>query len=120
MEKKLVYQGKGGTIDEALSRATLNVPRFVFFANTQVVVIGENLARKGIQQVLDYLYRFRSMRPDFALVIAKQQKAAHLLQLIAPVAELSSEKNLNEIQRSAFFLDTFSVLQEKYLHLNRK
>ncbi|MGQ7198831.1 Ger(x)C family spore germination protein, partial [Escherichia sp. HC-TM1] len=79
--------------------ATLNVPRFVFFANTQVVVIGENLARKGIQQVLDYLYRFRSMRPDFALVIAKQQKAAHLLQLIAPVAELSSEKMVNVIRK---------------------
>ncbi|MGQ7307603.1 Ger(x)C family spore germination protein [Bacillus cereus] len=99
LEKKLVYQGKGRTIDEALSRATLNVPKFVFFANTQVVVIGENLARKGVQQVLDYLYRFRSMRPDFALVIAKQQKAAHLLHLIAPVSELSSEKMVNVIRK---------------------
>lgn len=99
LKKKLVYQGKGGTLDEALSRATINVPKFVFFANTQVVVIGENLARKGIQQVLDYLYRFRSMRPDFALVIAKQQKAAHLLHLVAPASELSSEKMVNVIRK---------------------
>lgn len=103
-----IYQGKGKTIQDAFSQATLHVPHYVFMANTQVVIIGENVAKQGLKQTLDYLYRFQNLRPDFSIVIARHQKAKDLLQVTPHLSNGSSEK-ISSIARKMEQGKTFSI-----------
>ncbi|MGG1327886.1 Ger(x)C family spore germination protein [Bacillus tropicus] len=87
-----IYQGRGPTIEEAINRISLNTPNYMYFANMQVVIIGEGLAKIGLKETLDYLYRFHDMRPDFTLVIAKHKKAADLFQVTSSLSKIPAEK----------------------------
>ncbi|MGR5897519.1 Ger(x)C family spore germination protein [Bacillus cereus] len=41
-----IYQERGKTIGEAVTRLTLNVPHYVHFSNLQLVALSESVARK--------------------------------------------------------------------------
>lgn len=94
-----IYQKKGKIIEEAVTRLTLNVPHYVHFSNIQLVVLGENVAMKNLQDVLEYIYRFNNIRSDFKLIIPKQQKAADLLQVVSPLSKVTAEKIADVVQK---------------------
>lgn len=94
-----IYQGRGPTIEEAISHITLNTPNYVYFAHMQVVIIGEGLAKIGLKETMDYLYRFNNMRPDFTLVIAKNKKAADLLQVTSNLSKVTAEKIASVVRK---------------------
>lgn len=52
----------GRTILEAAKLLQLELPRRIFWAHTRVILIGENLAREGVQPALDFLTRHRELR----------------------------------------------------------
>ncbi|ANS52215.1 spore gernimation protein [Bacillus thuringiensis] len=94
-----IYQERGKTIEEAVTRLTLNVPYYVHFSNIQLVALGESVATKNIQEVLEYIYRFNNIRSDFKLIIAKQQNAADILQVVSPLSKVTAEKIANVVQK---------------------
>ncbi len=58
----MVQAVEGETIEDALSNSGLRSPRRPFLGHTQVIVIGEQLAREGIQQVIDFCDRNKDIR----------------------------------------------------------
>ena len=53
---------EGGTILEAIRGTYTSLQRVPFFAFTEVVIIGEELARRGIGESMDFLFREPGMR----------------------------------------------------------
>ncbi|EKS8373928.1 Ger(x)C family spore germination protein, partial [Bacillus cereus] len=94
-----IYREKGKTIEEAMTRITLHVPHYVHFSNIQVLVLGEEVAKNNMQEVLEYMYRFNNIRSDFKIVIAKQQRATDLLQIVSPLSKVTAEKIANVVQK---------------------
>ncbi|MDA2639201.1 Ger(x)C family spore germination protein [Bacillus cereus] len=94
-----IYQERGKTIEEALARLTLNVSHYVHLSNLQVIILGERVAKKNIQDVLEYIYRFHSIRSDFKLVIAKQQKSSDILKVVSPLSKVTAEKIAKVVQK---------------------
>ncbi|HFF3743237.1 TPA: Ger(x)C family spore germination protein [Bacillus cereus] len=94
-----IYREQGKTIEEAMTRITLHVPHYVHFSNIQVLVLGEEVAKNNMQEVLEYMYRFNNIRSDFKIVIAKQQRATDLLQIVSPLSKVTAEKIANVVQK---------------------
>lgn len=74
-----VLETTGKTLPEALSLLQAKLPRRLFTSHIRVVVLGEELARAGIQPVFDSLTRMREVRIS-ADVVVTQGEGATLLR----------------------------------------
>lgn len=75
-----IRNGKGPTIDSALNVLKKMVGRLEpFYSHTDNVIIGEDLAREGIDEVMDYIARNSEIRIDTNLFVAKGMTAEDLI-----------------------------------------
>lgn len=77
----IAFQETGTTIAEALRRMILTSPRQLYFAHLRMLVFGENVAKEGIAQSLDFLSRNAKTRTDFYIVVSKGTSASDILQI---------------------------------------
>ncbi|MGE5455852.1 MAG: Ger(x)C family spore germination protein [Ignavibacteriales bacterium] len=86
-----VYEGKGKSILEAINSILLKQPNDIFLGHTDLIVISDQLARKGIENFIDFLLRDRQSRKIFPMVIIKNAKASDVIKLITPIETISSK-----------------------------
>lgn len=85
----------GKTYPEAITNAITITGNELYFSHTSIMIIGEQLANEGIENILDSIYRSSSFRLDMSLLIAKDAKASEILQtpsLIDDIAGIQLEK----------------------------
>lgn len=97
----VMYEEKGITVDDAFAHLTAKAPYTLYLSHTRVIVIGEQLAREGISDVLDYLSRERQMRTDFYMVIARKSKAHDILSIFTPIEKIPGNKLYNSLKTAA-------------------
>ncbi|MDD3224372.1 MAG: Ger(x)C family spore germination protein [Clostridium sp.] len=66
-----VFSSEGETIFEAINNLNRIEGKKFNYSHIQYIVIGENLARKGINTSIDFTLRFNEMRPDIPIFISK-------------------------------------------------
>lgn len=72
-------QGKGKNLFEAIRNTYLHFDRELFFSHAKVLIMGEELAREGIIQHLDYLIRSDEPREKIKILVAKDTKAYEVM-----------------------------------------
>lgn len=82
----------GDTLIDAGRNLTARSPRIIFLSHVAVVIVGEKLAREGIEQVTDFLLRDPRFRLRSNILIAKGQ-ASDVLQA-QPEMERSTAREL--------------------------
>lgn len=95
-----VYQATSGTLFEARRKMTTMSPRKIYLAHLRMVVIGEELAREGISEFLDFLTRDHEQRPDFFIVVAKGTSAENVLKILTPLEKIPANKLFYSLQTS--------------------
>lgn len=80
----VTYKSVGKTIPDALQRMLSMAPRMPYLSHVRVLVFGEDLARSGLSDVLDYISRNHQLRTDFFMLVAKNGKAAEILEVVTP------------------------------------
>lgn len=70
----------GYSFSDALRNFVSMSGRKLFYAHNQVIVIGEETARKGVRPYLDFLSRNHQVRRTSWILIAKGAKGARILQ----------------------------------------
>ncbi|ASA19406.1 hypothetical protein B9T62_00165 [Paenibacillus donghaensis] len=78
----LTFTVKGNTIMDAIDRSNLTSTREMFFSHSRVTVIGEKLARRGINQLIDFFLRKQDARETVYVFIAKGNAGDILNQLM--------------------------------------
>lgn len=68
-------QGTGVTVIDALANTLLTLDRQVYYAHNQLVIFGEEFAKKGIGQYIDVLSRGTEQREVAYLLVAKGKRA---------------------------------------------
>ncbi|WP_238650115.1 Ger(x)C family spore germination protein [Paenibacillus piscarius] len=86
----VVVSATDKTMFGALRRASKNVTRQLFFAHTQLIVLGESLARSGINDVFDIFERSHELRLNSAILVARGSDAASVLRLLTAVESIPS------------------------------
>lgn len=98
-ELTFMRSAEGVTIADAMSKLQEKFPRRIFWGQTAVFIIGEQLAKDGIQEQIEFLARHPEPRLD-AFVFVSKGKAADILELAPPLERSSSEvlRELAEMQ----------------------
>ncbi|MBD2870565.1 Ger(x)C family spore germination protein [Paenibacillus arenilitoris] len=95
-----LYQGKGKTLFEAARSLTAEAPRKVYMGHLQLYVLSEEIARRGLNDVVDNMLRDNEFRMDFNLVVAKGTSASDILKLYTPLEKLPTNNMLQSLETS--------------------
>ncbi|MEC0229089.1 Ger(x)C family spore germination protein [Paenibacillus alba] len=87
-----LYKSEGKTVFEALRRMTTASPRKIYLAHLRVLVLGEELAKEGIANPLEFLSRDHEPRTDFFIVVAKHLPAENVLKVITPLEKIPASR----------------------------
>jgi spore germination protein KC len=94
----IVYSSTGVTLNEAVKRLTSSISRKIYFAHIRILVISEELAKKGIVNAMDYLMRGSEFRSDFNVVIAREGSAKELLSVMTPLEKVPANYIFNSLE----------------------
>lgn len=105
-------QGQGGgapvttfateadTIHEGIRKLTAVSPRKLHFSHIRIFLLGEEIAREGIRNVLDLFLRDHELRPDFYVAVAKGTKAVDILSTFTTLEKVPAEKLYKGLETS--------------------
>lgn len=93
-----LYQTTGATVLEALRRITMDSPRKIYLAHLRMLIIGEDLAKEGIDKVLDFLSRDTEVRNDYFMVVARNTLAEETLKILTSLEKVPSNKLFSSLK----------------------
>ena len=85
---------------ETQRKYSLENSRNVYYGHIRVLVIGEELARNGISEILDVMKRSREPRSDFYVMVAKDTSAENILKILTPLDKLPANKLFHSLDKS--------------------
>lgn len=97
----VVYSAKGKSISEALKNIDLENPRQTYIGHLAVIVISEEVAKEGLDNVLDLLLRDSESTKRFYLAIAKDDEAKSIIKVISPLETFPSQTISTNIKDSS-------------------
>lgn len=71
---------QGNTIADAVKNISKQFDRIAFFAHAKVLIVSEEVAREGLQPILDYQIRSNNTRDLVWLIVAKGSPAKEFVQ----------------------------------------
>ncbi|MFD1904480.1 hypothetical protein ACFSQ7_11080 [Paenibacillus rhizoplanae] len=77
----LTYKATGQTVPDALQHILSAAPHALYLSHIRVLVLGEELARQGVSDIMDFITRNHQLRSDFFLVVAKHSLASDILEI---------------------------------------
>lgn len=86
----LLARSTGKTVAEAITRLDTKVPRQIFLEHLQLLVLGEELARRGLLPIADFLLREPQVRTDLLVAVAPES-AQSVVSLVPPLPALPGE-----------------------------
>lgn len=98
--QSVIFTGIGNTIAEAFKDIDLYNPRRNYIGHVAVVVISEEVARDGLNDVLDFSARNPESTKRFQMVIAKNCKAKDILKILTPLETFSAQNIANNLKYS--------------------
>lgn len=97
----MVISATDRTIFGALRKASKRMTRQLFFAHTQLLIIGESLARSGVDNIFDIFERSHELRLNSAVLIAKNTDAGSVLKLLTALESLPSTGLVKKMQNTS-------------------
>ncbi len=79
------FEETGKSIDEALSNIQFTIPKQLYIGHTNIIIIGEELAREGLHHVTDFFLRNKESRKVFPLLVVQGGTASSILETITPL-----------------------------------
>lgn len=86
-----VYTKEGDTIHEALRNITLKSPRKLYGNHLSKIVLSEEVAKEGIDNILDIFNRITEVRNEFIITIVKEDKASDVLKVLTTTESIPAE-----------------------------
>lgn len=83
-----VFTAKGKTVFSAVRNLLKTVNRKVFFNHVQLIIIGEELAEKGIKDIVDFFERDHETNRQSHVLITKGVKAKQILTSKSQVGDI--------------------------------
>lgn len=106
----VTYTSKGKTMQEVLRKIVTSSPKRLYVSHLEILVIGEEYAKGGIKDMLDFLFRDAEVRKQFLVVVAKNSKAKDILECLTPLDNISAQNIRNTIETDNEFLGTSKVI----------
>ena len=96
-----IYTAEGSSIEVAINNLLLKSPRLIYNTHLRLVVFGEDLAREGIADILNYFSRSYEYRTDFYFLIANNSTANNILKSLTTIESIPSVSLYNMLKHSS-------------------
>lgn len=94
-----VIMGTGDSIVELSRMTSRKLSRRLYYAHTNLVVIGEDLAKEeSISNILDPLERDAEFRSTAIIVIAQGTKASDIVKVLTPIDKIPANKIIKTLK----------------------
>lgn len=117
----IIYKQEGKSLQYAFRKVILESPRRLFVNHNLLLIIDENLAKEGIQDVLDLFARDTEFRKQFIVVVSKNASDEDILETQTPLEILNAKSIRDSISADLNYLGvskeiTLELLLENYLN----
>lgn len=89
-KQTITRRASGADIADAISKLQMVIPRKIFWGQCKVFIFGEEIAREGIREHMDFLLRHPQPR-ERGYVFVSKGRGADILELFPPIERSSSE-----------------------------
>lgn len=96
-----VISASDRTVFGALRKASKRATRQLFFAHSQLVVVGESLARSGIEGLFDIFERSHELRLNSPVLISRNSDAESVLKILTTLESLPSMGVVKKMQNTS-------------------
>ncbi len=83
-----VYTGTEKKLFEAVRKTSQKVPRQLFFSHMQLLIIGETVAKEGIQELFDFFERNPETRLTPKVLVTRGTEAESMLRILTPIENI--------------------------------
>lgn len=95
-----IYKATGDNLVEASRQASKKLSRLIYYAHTNLVVIGEEVAKEGVNRLFDALERNSECRSTAMVVIARHHSAEEVLKILTPIDKIPANQIIKTLQFS--------------------
>jgi len=106
--KIIAFEAEAETVQEALRSIVTQIPRRLYLNHLTLLVIGEDLAKEGLDNHFDFLARDPESRKEYHVVVAKDAKANDVLKILTGLETVPSEKVINSLNATNQYMATVS------------
>lgn len=118
----VTYHAKGKSVFEAIREMTTVTPRKPYFSHIQILVLGEELAKNGISESLDFFSRDHELRSDFYVIVSDETSASEILSIFSPLEKIPASKLYNslEVSEKAWAPTTYIHIHDLVNEISKK
>ncbi|WP_026583418.1 Ger(x)C family spore germination protein [Bacillus sp. J33] len=88
----IVYEAEGNSLAELTYKVNEGISRHLIYSHMRTLIIGEELAKEGIINFIDFLERNREIRDDFNILVSRGVRGADILRVTYQFQKSSSLK----------------------------
>lgn len=96
-----IYTATDRTLFTALRKTSKKASRQLFFAHNQLVIIGESMAKSGINDIFDLFERSHELRLTSTILISRSTDAASVLKVLLPIENLPAMGTVKKNENTA-------------------
>ncbi|WP_410511611.1 Ger(x)C family spore germination protein [Paenibacillus sp. BR2-3] len=96
-----LFEGSGRSIYEALENASRKLSRLLSLGHVKVIIISEELAREGIQDIMDILERESEMRLSSLMFISRGQSAKDILSIVTVFTKIPANDLVKKLETTS-------------------
>jgi len=123
--KFIIYEGRGKNLQQTLRNAVEDIPRIIYTNSMQILIISEDVAKEGIYNILDLIFRKTELNKQFYTIISKDTKASDILKVVTPLETLNAKKIVDSLKVDSKYyglaeLITYEDMLSVYLNKNKE
>jgi len=92
------YTSKGKSLREAIRTIILDSPKRLYGSQLQILILSENVLNEKLPDIIDFFIREPELRPEFKIIIAKDDKALEGITIQTLLDDLSSSNILDSLE----------------------
>lgn len=82
------FHATGETVFESIRKITAESPRRIYPSHLRLLIIGEEVAKEGINEILDIFSRDYELRSDYYILVTKNTSAKDVLSVTTPIERI--------------------------------
>lgn len=106
----VVYSGKGDSVFEALKDIGLISPKELYLNSFSIFVMSEDVARDGIDSIIDFFLRYSSSRNKFSVIVSKGDKAKDTLKILTHLTNFPSQGISDNLKATSNLQGTITTM----------
>lgn len=103
----VIYEGTGKSMQEAFRNIVKESPQKLYGAQIDILIIDEETAKEGLDEILDFFARDPEVRSEFYVVISKNSDS---LKVISPLVNLSSKNIINSLESTNTYMGIVNLV----------